>query len=198
MPIERAPATSSASESPTMTASSAAPTSRSSSAARKMLGLGLTRPCEPDEIQASTSSENVSIKRGRRVAARVRDQAEAEAVAPELTEDRSDVVVELEVRRVLPGVDDLDRERADAGPAAAHAAHDVLGEPDPDLLVVLQLGVMSEVDDRRRPGAVVERSSSSRPWRAPAVRYPIGPSSGPGLGDREVDVDEDGARPGQV
>lgn len=54
MPIASAPSMSSAIESPTITAVSGS-TPISSSAARKMVGLGFTFPCAPEEIQASTS-----------------------------------------------------------------------------------------------------------------------------------------------
>src|ERR1041385_3111990 len=84
------------------------------------------------------------------VACRVRDEADAQVGGPKGGEHTVNVVVELEVLVPLPAARNLDR--AVVGGArvrAAHAAHDPLGEAKPDLVVVLELGMASQIDERR-------------------------------------------------
>ena len=112
------------------------------------------------------------------VALAVRDQPDPELVAPERLEHGDRIVVEVEVGVDLPAADDLDGARARAVGVAAHAADDVLGERDPDLLVVHELGVHPQVGERREPRGLVafgvEAEPVARPPRAgtPRARAP--------------------------
>ena len=89
------------------------------------------------------------------VALPVRDQPDPEPVGSERIEHGDGVVVEVEVGVDLPATDDLDGAGARAVGSAAHATNDVLGERDPDLLVVLELGVHPQVGEGRDPRLLV-------------------------------------------
>src|SRR5918999_4514169 len=91
------------------------------------------------------------------VATRVRHERELEPVSPELLQHRQRVLVQVEVLRALPGARHRHGAFAGALGLTAHAADDVLGEPDPDLLVVLELWMSLDVLDRRGPRSVVPR-----------------------------------------
>ena len=76
-------------------------------------------------------------------------------------------------------------------PLTAHAAHDVLREADPDLLVVLELGMVLEVLDRRRPRRLVAVGDEGQPVARPGGAVALRPEQRARLGQREVDVEED-------
>src|SRR6266545_4002150 len=74
------------------------------------------------------------------VAARIREQGELQTVTSQLVEHGQRIVEQLEVLRTLPGACHLDC--APIGVAdAPHPLDDPLGEEDPYLLVVFQLGM---------------------------------------------------------
>ena len=192
MPSARAPSMSSAYESPTITVS-ARPTPSAARALSKIEACGFVRPWLFEPTATSTSSR---WWRGEllEVALAVRDQADPEPVPRAAPRARARVVVEVEVRVVLPAPDDLDGARARAVGVAAHAPDDVLGERDPDLLVVDELGVRPQVLERgepRRPRSDRGRARARAPPRR--CRYASGPELGPGPREREVDVEENGA-----
>ena len=84
------------------------------------------------------------------------------------------------------------------GPLAAHAAHDVGREPHPDLLVVLELRVVLEILDRRRSGLLVELGVERQAVARAGLAVALGPEEWAGLGESEVDVEEnrlDATRP---
>jgi hypothetical protein len=85
----------------------------------------------------------------------VRDQRDTELCAPQLFEHRHDVLEELEVLRDSPAFLDLRRALARDRLGAAHADEDLLGKAMPDRLVVQQLRVALEVEDRRVARGVV-------------------------------------------
>ena len=126
------------------------------------------------------------------VAARVRHEPDPEAVVSQGAESGKRVVVELEVLRVLPAARDLDGDRADVVAVAAHPAHDVLREPNPDLLVMVEFRMMLQVEDgvRARLGVAtgIELETIARARSAIA----LGAEQWAGLGEGEVDVEEDG------
>src|SRR5581483_556762 len=97
-----------------------------------------------------------------------------------------------------PGPHHLDRAVARAGPAAAHPLDDPDGELDPDLLVVVELGVPLQVGHGRRPRLLVagrvEVEPEARAEPPIAVRAEVRAR----LGDREVDVEEDGPKHGSA
>jgi hypothetical protein len=126
------------------------------------------------------------------IAARVRDQADLELPAPQLPQDRGRVLVELEVRRVLPGLDDLERDGSHVRPLPAHAADDVLGEADPDLFVVLELRVVLEIVDGVRACVRIAVRVEDEPPTLARAPVALGAEQGPGLAEREVHVEEDG------
>jgi hypothetical protein len=127
------------------------------------------------------------------VAAGVRDETDPETVPAKRLEHGDRVLVQLEVLGAEPAVRDRfrDRPHARAVAVAAHPADDVLGEADPDLLVVVELGVVLEVLERGgarlRVPSRVERKAKALA-RGPVA---VGPEQGAGLRDREVDVEED-------
>ncbi len=113
------------------------------------------------------------------VALAVRHEADPQAVTPELVERRQRVLVEREVLVPLPLANHLGRALARAVRVAAHAAHDLLRERDPDLVVVHELALALEDGDRPRPRGGVQlgierpahaarRAGGTPPGRAPA------------------------------
>ena len=149
MPSARAPSMSSAYESPTITVSAAA-TPSAASAVSKIDGVRL-RPAVALRADGDVDVELVVARERLEVALPVRDQPDPEPVRPERLEHGHGVVVEVEVGVDLPATDDLDGAGARAVGVAAHAADDVLGERDPDLLVVHELRVHPQVVERREP-----------------------------------------------
>src|SRR5439155_15700897 len=118
----------------------------------------------------------------------------AELGSPWLFPRLQDVVAGLEVVRHAPAFLDLGRALARDRLGAAHADEDLLGEAVPDRLVVQQLRMPLEVEDRRLARIVVaarvEIDAVSRGDTRVAVRGELGP----GTAEREVDVEEDGAQ----
>ena len=179
MPSARAPSTSSRSESPTMTAARGSTSSRSRTT-RKMDGSGFTLPCTPEEIQASTSSEkcatNASRSRlvfetspsaGRACAARRGRAACPRRARSWPSGAQPSVIARATSRRAGP-----------RRPCRARCPR----EPHPDLLVVVELGVVLQVLDRR--GACLSGRARGRGRGRGALRprgSPRAPSSGPGF-----------------
>ena len=124
------------------------------------------------------------------VALAVRDEAESQPAAAEVVEHRQGVLVQREVVVPLPLADDLDGTVAGGAGLPTHATNDALGERDPDLLVVCELGVVLEVLERAEPGVVVgrrvERETVPRPHPPIAVRAELRARPR----EREVDVEE--------
>ncbi len=88
-----------------------------------------------------------------------------------------------------PGGDRLGH-LAHAGALAAHAADDVRREANPDLLVVLELGMVLQVLDRRRPRRRIPLGVERQAVARPSFAIALGPKEGARLGEREVDVEE--------
>src|SRR5207244_1102421 len=123
----------------------------------------------------------------------VRDEPELEAGSAQQLEHRHGVLVQVEVAVLLPRLLDRDGALTRAVALAAHAADDPLRERDPDLLVVLEVRVTLEVDERRDASLLVpgwvELQAELLASAAVALRAELGPR----LREREVDVEEDGA-----
>ena len=68
--------------------------------------------------------------------------------------------------------------------------HDLLGEGDPDLLVVDELGVVLDLVDRREPRLLVASRVEREPVPLAEPPVPVGPQLGPGPKEREVDVEQ--------
>ncbi len=100
------------------------------------------------------------------------------------------VVVELEVLVPLPGTRDLDGAGVGRVGVAAHPAHDPLGEAEPDLVVVLELGVAPEIDERGVTGRVVAAGLECEPVAPADADVALRPQLGTWTGEREVDVEE--------
>ena len=126
------------------------------------------------------------------VARRVREQADQQPVLAQPIEHGQCVVVELEVRGVGPPALHLDGGLVRVADAA-HAANDPLGEEHPDLLVVVELRVALHLRERRRAGFVVPRRVELEPVPAAELAVALGPQVGPGPGQGEIDVEDDGA-----
>ena len=153
MPSARAPSMSSAYESPTITASGGA-TSSAASAASKIDACGFVRPWL-SRADGDVDVEVVVAGELDEVALTVRDQPELEPAAAQVGEHRQGVVVEVEVVVHLPAAHHVDRACPRGAGVPAHAAHDVLGEGDPDLLVVHELGVRLQDLERREARVLV-------------------------------------------
>src|SRR5204863_8866076 len=69
------------------------------------------------------------------VARAVRDETDPEPCPPDLVQDRQRILVQVEVRVLLPRLLDRNRALVRTLARAAHASNDPLGERDPDLLV---------------------------------------------------------------
>jgi hypothetical protein len=73
---------------------------------------------------------------------------------------------------------------------SSHTADDVLGEEDPDLLVVLELGVVPQILDCGDTSLVVPGRVEIEAASLAGALVPLRPEQGPGLAEREVDVEE--------
>ena len=82
----------------------------------------------------------------------------------------------------------------DAGAIAAHAEHDALREREPDLVVVLELGMPLQVDERGVPRVLVPRGVEREPVPLAGADVALRPELGAGPDEREVDVEQDGAK----
>ena len=102
------------------------------------------------------------------------------------------VVVELEVLVPLPAARDLDGARVGRVGVAAHAAHDPLGEAEPDLVVVLELGMAAQVDQGGIASRLVAGGVEREPVALACAHVALRPELGPGPRKREVDVEENG------
>ena len=151
-------------------------------------GLHLPVPARPDP---GVHGELEVLDERAEIAARVRDEPDLHAPRAEEIQDGQDVLVELEVLRREPAVGDRLGNRAARLALTAHPADDVLGEAEPDLLVVLELGVLLQVEDRggARLGIALRVEVEAEPL--PRIVIPARPEQGPRLGEGEVDVEED-------
>jgi hypothetical protein len=128
------------------------------------------------------------------IAARVRDEPDLEVVVPKRGERWQRVLVELEVLGVFPCTRHLHGALVRALRVAAHPADDPLGEEHPDLLVVVELRMPLDHLDRVSARVRVARGVEVEP-EPPAERLvALRPEVGARLGEREVDVEEDGAQ----
>src|SRR5204862_2400195 len=73
----------------------------------------------------------------------------------------------------------------------AHAADDVLSEPDPHFFVVVELRMVLEVDQRGGACLCVEIGIELEPETESRVPIALRAEQRPRLRDREVDVEED-------
>ena len=137
-------------------------------------------------VEAVVGDELVEVARA------VRDEPDLEAVLAQELEGGQGIVVQAEVVRALPAALDLDRALARAGAVAAHPAHDPLRERVPDLLVVLELGVLLQRLQCLDARLLVERRIEVEPVLLAGVAVRLGTELRPGPGDREVDVEENG------
>ena len=96
---------------------------------------------------------------------------------------------------MLPGPRHLDRAAVRVA-VAAHALDDALCEAHPDLLVVVELGVAMEVGERRPARVVVPGRVELEAVPRAEAAVALGPEVGARPGDREVDVEDDGAEVG--
>jgi hypothetical protein len=76
----------------------------------------------------------------------------------------------------------------------AHAAHDVLGETDPYLFVVVELRVMLEIQEGSRAGLRVANRVELEPVAPAGVAVAARAEQRPRLRDREVDIEENRLR----
>ena len=124
---------------------------------------------------------------------RVRDETELQALSTQLGQHRQRVLEELEVLGMLPGARHLERALVRRVGVAAHAADDPLGEGNPDLLVVLELGMALDPLDRLLACLRVARRVELEPEPRAEPLVALRPKLRPGAGDREVDVEENRA-----
>ena len=131
--------------------------------------------------------ELVEVPRG------VREEADQDPPLAQEVQHRQRVVVELEVLRAHPAPLHLGR-----GPTrvalAAHPDDDPLGEENPDLLVVVELGMALELADRSRARLLVARRVEVEPVAEPKPLVALRPEIGPGPRKSEVDVEDHRAK----
>ena len=155
MPSARAPSMSSAIVSPTIAASRRLDAEQVEDGAEDRgvrLRASVVERADPGvDVEAVVAGELANVARG------VRDEPDAEAGRAESGERVRHVVVELEVLVPLPAARDLDRAVVGRVGVAAHAADDALGEAEPDLVVVLELGMAAEIDERGVARSLVAR-----------------------------------------
>src|SRR6266550_720011 len=125
------------------------------------------------------------------VAGRVRDEPDAEAGGAERRERGRHIVVQLEVLVLLPAARDLHGAVIGRVGVAAHAADDALGEAEPDLVVVLELGMAAELDESRVAGGLVASGLEGEPMALAGADVPLRPELRSRPRQREVDVEED-------
>ena len=123
----------------------------------------------------------------------VGDEADLEAGGAKCGQHVRHVVVELEVLVPLPGARDLDRAGVRRVGVPAHAAHDPLGEAEPDLVVVLELGVAAEIDESGVAGRLVAARLQPEPVALAGADVALRPELRSRPREREVDVEEDRA-----
>src|SRR5581483_7509683 len=124
------------------------------------------------------------------VARGVRDEPDLQPGAAELVQHRQHVLVELEVLVALPAARQLDGDVVRARVVAAHAPHDPLREGDPDLLVVVVLGMALQVDERGVARLRVAHAVEDEPESLRAADVALGHQLGTRPREREVDVEE--------
>ena len=152
-------------------------------------GMRLDVPVQPRshhrvDVQAVVRDELVEISLA------VRDEPDLQAVSPELVEHGDRIVVEGEVLVLLPRSDHVGRALPGAVCVSAHAANDVLGERDPDLVVVHQLALALQLGDRRRPSGVVALGCEHEPVPLPHAAVSLRPELRPGSKEGEVDIEQ--------
>ena len=148
------------------------------------------RPPERAGAERRVDLQAVVRDEGVEVAAGVRDEPELQPLRAQLLQHGRRVLEQLEVLGVLPGPRHLDRALVGAVGVAAHAADDPLGEGDPDLLVVLELGMALDPLDRPLARLAVARRVELEAEALAQAAVALGAELRPGPGDREVDVEE--------
>src|SRR5215211_1785197 len=131
--------------------------------------------------------EHIEVARG------VGEQPELETVGAQELEDGNRVVEQLEVLRVLPRPHHFGGTGVGVS-VPAHSFDDPLREEDPDLLVVVELGVALQLGQRVPPSLVVPRGVELEREAPPEAAVALGTEIRPGLHEREVDVEDDGTQ----
>ena len=161
MPIASAPSMSSSTVSPTIAASAGSTSSRSSTAV-KIDSCGFVFPCW-NELRPASIVERVMPANSRTSRAEFETRPILSPALPQLLEHRDHVLVELEVLVLLPAARQLDGDSCDAGCEPPMPSDDPLGERDPDLLVVVELGMALQVDERGVARGLVARRVEREP-----------------------------------
>ena len=121
----------------------------------------------------------------------VRDEADLQGMAAQHRQHRQRVLVQREVLVSLPLPHHVLGARARAGRVAAHAEDDLLGERDPDLLVVHEVALRLQLLDRGRARSLVAARLQVEPVPLPDAAVSLGAELRAGPEEREVDVEED-------
>src|SRR5262249_56609278 len=87
---------------------------------------------------------------------------------------------------------DLDRAGVGGVRVASHAPHDPLREAEPDLVVVLELGVAAEIDESGLARGLVARRVEAKLVALTCAHVSLGSELRPRPSEREVHVEEDG------
>jgi len=125
------------------------------------------------DVESVVAGELADVARG------VRNEADAEARAAKRGERVQDVVVELEVLVPFPAARDLARAVVGRVGVAAHPADDPLREAEPDLVVVLELGMSAKIDEGGVARRFVTAGLEPEPVAIAGADVPIGPELGP-------------------
>ncbi len=155
------------------------------------LRVGL-RAAERARADGAVDLEGVVPDELVQVAAAVRHEPELEPVAAQLLEHGQRILVERELVVGLPHADQIHRAGVRSLGVASHPPDDLLGERDPDLVVVLELRMALERRVRGEPGRLVPLRVERQ--AVPLAEPPVSLRAELGTGQREgeVDVEEDG------
>ncbi len=102
------------------------------------------------------------------------------------------IVVEREVVVPLPAAHHFDRTCTAITGLAAHPDHDLLGEEDPDLLVVDELRMLLNLFDRRQTSPFVTRRVELEAVLLTELLVTLRPELRPRMEQREVDIKDHG------
>ena len=111
-------------------------------------------------------------------------------VPAQLVQHGQRVLVQREVLVALPLAHHVRRTRPCPGRVTAHPQDDLLGEGDPDLLVVHELVVALQRLDRSRTRLVVAIRVEHEAVALADSAVSLGPELRPGSKQREVDIEE--------
>ena len=159
-----------------------------------MLGCGFISPCsDEDTAQAISPSSSKCDWNDARQRCEFEISPIRRPARSQLAQRRRDVVVQLEVLAGRPLVVDLAGAGVESCPTGAHLLEDVAGVSDENLGVVYDARRL--IENRRRAGdrALEGRDLDLHPVSRGEPPVTLATERRPGINQREVDVEENGA-----